>query len=71
MGAFASVLPATMVRARAELGWVATALGDVRDLDVQLERMDEWRGALDGEQATALTAIEEILRGRWLLGRKR
>jgi CHAD domain-containing protein len=71
MSAFAAVLPATMERMRAELGWVAATLGEVRDLDVQLERMDEWRHGLEADQAGALNAIEEILRGRWLLARKR
>lgn len=71
MSAFAAVLPAPMERMRTELGWVAAMLGTVRDLDVQLERMDEWRKGLDAEQGAALDAIEGILRNRWLLARKR
>ena len=71
MSAFAAVLPATMERMRAELGWVAAMLGEVRDLDVQLERMEEWRHGLETDQGVALDAIEEILRHRWLLARKR
>ena len=38
---FAAVLPARAAGLRAELSWIADALGAVRDLDVQLERMDE------------------------------
>ena len=71
MSAFSTVLPAAMERLRAELGWVAAVLGDVRDLDVQLERMTEWREGLSADQASALDAIEAILHARWLLGRKR
>ena len=71
MSAFAAVLPTTMERLRTELGWVAAVLGDVRDLDVQIERMAEWREGLVVEQAVALDVVEEILRQRWLLARKR
>ncbi len=38
---FADVLPARAQVLRSELGWLAGVLGSVRDLDVQLERMDE------------------------------
>jgi CHAD domain-containing protein len=38
---FADALPARAQALRAELGWLAGVLGTVRDLDVQLERMDE------------------------------
>ena len=38
MEAFADVLPVRAVALRRELGWVADALGEVRDLDVQLAR---------------------------------
>ncbi len=71
MSAFAGVLPPAMERLRAELGWVAAALGEVRDLDVQLERMSEWRLGFTADEAHALDAIEDILRQRWLFGRKR
>jgi triphosphatase len=42
---FASVLPVRIEGIRKELGWLAAVLGEVRDLDVQLEHMDsmgEW-----------------------------
>jgi CHAD domain-containing protein len=38
---FFAALPARAPALRAELKWLADALGAVRDLDVQLERMDE------------------------------
>ena len=39
---FADALPVRAQHVRAELGWLADALGAVRDLDVQLERLEEW-----------------------------
>jgi triphosphatase len=48
MSIFQEALPARSGRLRQELGWIADALGAVRDLDVQLERMGEW---LDGVPA--------------------
>jgi CHAD domain-containing protein len=42
---FVGVLPVRIEGIRKELGWLAAALGEVRDLDVQLEHMDnmgEW-----------------------------
>ena len=52
---FADALPVRAQHVRAELGWLADALGAVRDLDVQVERLEEWaaevpeadRGVLD------------------------
>ena len=38
---FVDVLPARATLLRSELGWLAGVLGTVRDLDVQLARMDE------------------------------
>ncbi len=44
---FAGVLPARAAALRSELSWIAGALGAVRDLDVQLERMDEMEQWVD------------------------
>lgn len=71
MSAFREYLPAITERHRMELGWVAAVLGVVRDLDVQLERMDEWRAGLSESQASALDGIEAILRTRRDLARRR
>ena len=38
---FADVLPETALKAREDLGWVGQALGAVRDLDVQIEQLDD------------------------------
>ena len=58
---FAGVLPGNARRLRAELGWLADELGAVRDLDVQLERLDGWRDELPGEDAGALTDLARLL----------
>lgn len=42
MSFFADVLPRRARFLRSELGWVADALGEVRDLDVQAERFAAW-----------------------------
>jgi CHAD domain-containing protein len=64
MSLFRDYLPVRMESLRLELGWVAGALGVVRDLDVQLERMAEWRSGFDEEHAHALDAVEAILLAR-------
>ncbi|HEY3942892.1 MAG TPA: CHAD domain-containing protein [Acidimicrobiales bacterium] len=38
---FAEALPARATHLHGEVGWIASVLGDVRDLDVQLGRLDE------------------------------
>ena len=48
-----------------ELRAVAGALGAVRDIDVQLERLDDYRKTLDGQRGAALEPLfEELNRGR-------
>jgi triphosphatase len=50
-----------------ELRWVAQALGDVRDLDVQIERFEAWKREADEEASEALNkilGITEKLRAR-------
>ena len=70
MQAFRPWAPVRMERFRLELGWVAAALGVVRDLDVQLERLAEWQ-AEDPARALALEAIATILNARRDYARKR
>jgi CHAD domain-containing protein len=70
MQAFRPWLPARIERYRLELGRIAAALGEVRDLDVQLERLAEWR-AEDPAQAHALDAVEALLNERRDAGRRR
>jgi triphosphatase len=61
---FAEILPVRAERFRKELKWIANALGDVRDLDVQLEQLDEWEGAVQDEDRRGLEAVRSILEGR-------
>lgn len=64
MSLFRPFLPVRMESLRLQLGWVAAALGNVRDLDVQMERMAEWRAGFDEERAHALDAIEALIHVR-------
>ncbi len=58
---FADVLPVRAQHFRDELGWVADVLGAVRDLDVQLERVDEWTSAVATEDRAALDDLARLL----------
>lgn len=73
---FSDALPVRAGHVRSELGWIADVLGAVRDLDVQLQRIDQWvqevpepdrsaledlRGLLAGRRATARTALLGVL----------
>ena len=71
MAAFRPFLSPRMLRFREQLGWAAAALGEVRDLDVQLERMHEWRANFGPERAAALQAVEDLLETRRKAARKR
>jgi CHAD domain-containing protein len=70
MQAFRPFLSPRLERLRDELGWVAAALGAVRDLDVQLERMAEWR-AEAGADAAALDAVEALFAARRVAARRK
>jgi CHAD domain-containing protein len=61
LSTFRDVLPVRFARFRDELGWVADALGAVRDLDVQLEQLDEWVAASAEEDTGALEPLRQIL----------
>lgn len=61
MSAFAPFISPRLQPFGDQIGWVAAALGDVRDLDVQLERMAEWREGLSEDQSHALDAVEALL----------
>jgi CHAD domain-containing protein len=58
---FVEVLPVRAGRYREELTWLAGVLGDVRDLDVQLQQLDEWERAIDPEDRRGLEALRAIL----------
>jgi CHAD domain-containing protein len=58
---FADVLPVRAGRLRAELGWLAALLGDVRDLDIQLGRFDDWTEEMPGDHREALDELADLL----------
>jgi CHAD domain-containing protein len=58
---FQDALPERARWARDELKWVTGALGDVRDLDVQLEQIEEWSEGADEEGREALSRTGKAL----------
>lgn len=58
---FGGVLPAPATNLADELGWLAAALGAVRDVDVQLQDLDAWCEALPGDHAHALDRLRHLL----------
>jgi CHAD domain-containing protein len=58
---FAEYLPVRAAALREELTWVAAALGEVRDLDVQLEQLDAWERELAEADSRALEALRGAL----------
>ncbi len=71
MSLFQSALPAQVARLRRELGWVATALGQVRDLDIQLSRLASWKAEVTPGEAAALEALAAVLSERRALAQGR
>jgi CHAD domain-containing protein len=58
---FEEVLPVRARHVRMELGWLAAALGAVRDLDVQLERLAGWIRDVPDEEGFALADLSTLL----------
>ena len=54
---FDSLLPPELTAARGEWQWLAQALGAVRDLDVQIEHLDQLRQRGSWDDATALMPL--------------
>jgi CHAD domain-containing protein len=71
MGLLGPFVSPRLASFRAQFGWVAAALGEVRDLDVQIERMAEWREGFSEAQAHALDSVEALLVSRRNEARKR
>lgn len=61
---FRDALPADAERLRAELRWIAQALGVLRDLDVQLGQMEQWRQDAGEQDRAALDTVAGVLRQR-------
>ncbi len=58
---FADSLPVRAARLRTELGWLAGVLGSVRDLDVQIERLDGWFDEVPATDRAALAELATLL----------
>ena len=63
LGLFAEGLPGRAARFRDELRWVANGLGEVRDIDVQLEQVEAWQkdAGLSASAPDALEPLKAIL----------
>ena len=68
---FRDVLPVRVLHLREELRWVGSFLGAVRDLDVQLEQVEEWEGDMPEGDRTALAPLVDSLRERRVEARAR
>jgi CHAD domain-containing protein len=58
---FQDVLPSTASNLYDELGWLASGLAAVRDLDVQLVRLQDLSAVLSEQEQTSLVAVRELL----------
>jgi len=58
---FEVALPAEVVGLREELGWVASTLGAVRDLDVLIEQVEAWGRPAGGRDDRTLDAVASVL----------
>ena len=58
---FSATLPPELLAVRPDFGWVADALGEVRDLDVQLSWLRAEAAALAGVEAAPLAPLIETL----------
>jgi len=56
-GMFRDYLPAEFERFRLDLRWIAGALGEVRDCDVQIEQVNRWLTESEPEKQTAFQPI--------------
>jgi triphosphatase len=70
MKVFEEALPERASWLREELRWVAHALGDVRDLDVQIERFQAWKEEANEEVSGFLDRILTITHKRRAKARK-
>jgi CHAD domain-containing protein len=64
MRLFDDALPARAEKHRAEVSWIARALGEVRDLDVQLEQIHAWSAGADGADREALQVLASMMAAR-------
>src|SRR5919107_2902842 len=65
MKIFEEQLPVRTQRFRNEFKWIAGALGEVRDLDVQLEQLDGWISSASSGDREPLEALRAPFSGRY------
>lgn len=61
---FADVLPPSAAKLEDDLRWVGHTLGEVRDLDVQLEQLDAWFPQLAEIDREPLASLRFLLEGK-------
>ena len=61
---FSAALPPELLAVRPNFGWVADVLGEVRDLDVQLEWLHREAAASEGVDEASVAPLVELLDGR-------
>ena len=70
MKVFEGVLPGRARWFRDELRWVANALGEVRDLDVQIARLEAWMEEADEEISGFLDKVLDLMKKRRVTARE-
>jgi len=58
---FEPALPVRLSRLREEIGWLGRALGNVRDLDVQLDQLGEWTTERPDQERHALDPLRDVI----------
>ena len=58
---FGDVLAPAVLNLREELRWIGGVLGDVRDLDVQLEELERWQATVPEPDRKPLLALRSLL----------
>jgi len=64
MALFSPALPARAERLRQELRWIGGVLGEVRDTDIQLERLASWAREAEEAEVTSLRTLSVVLEKR-------
>lgn len=70
MKVFEAALPVRSKKLRADLKWIAGILGEVRDLDVQLEELEGWISEVIPDDREPLGELRGVLEGRRERARK-
>jgi len=71
MRLFRDYLPSRIAGVNRELKWVGGVLGEVRDLDVHLATLAEWKTELDPQDGPALDRLRDWLDQRRVVARRR